>query len=66
MKLSLKNHRLTKGLTQQELGDMVGLSRVYISALERGVRKGPVDIWDRLESALGVDQKILRQAEPKD
>ena len=63
METRLKRTRLARGLTQQKLGEQVDLSRCYVSALERGTRKGPAAVWDRLEMALGVDQRLLRQAD---
>jgi transcriptional regulator with XRE-family HTH domain len=37
----LRQHRLTAGLTQDELAERAGLSREAISALERGARRTP-------------------------
>ena len=56
----LKSIRRAQGLSQEALGSKAGLSGVYISALERGARIGPVHVWDKLEAILGVDQKLLR------
>jgi transcriptional regulator with XRE-family HTH domain len=64
MRTAFRNARLAKGLTQAELGRLVMLTRKGIWAIEHGRSKGSVDVWDRLEAALGLDQKILRQADP--
>lgn len=52
-------------MTQQALADLAGVKRPQISLLESGRRKGSVDVWDRLEAALKIDQRKLRQPEPE-
>ena len=50
-----KNHKNKKGLTQVELAENTGLSRDYISSLERGITKNPsLDIMKKLSKALDV------------
>lgn len=51
----LKTWRKYRGLTQQALGDSVGISKEYISLLESGKRSGAVDTYKLLAEALGVD-----------
>lgn len=58
----LKKARVSKGLTLQELGELIGRKKAFLSLLEKGKTEGSVATWDRLEEALGVDQRILRQA----
>lgn len=41
MGLKLKFKRMERKLTQQELADKVGISRYYLSALERDKCKNP-------------------------
>jgi transcriptional regulator with XRE-family HTH domain len=48
-------------MTQEELARQVNLTRSAIAYLETGSRKGKVETWDRIERALGIDQRVLRQ-----
>jgi len=53
----LRRHRLSAGLTQEELARAAGLSARGIADLERGVRRFPYpDTVDRLATALGLDE----------
>jgi transcriptional regulator with XRE-family HTH domain len=52
--LRLKKLRLTKGLSQEQLGMLAQLDRTYISGIERGVRNvGVINIF-RISQALKV------------
>ena len=61
MVIRLRNTRLKRGLTQKQLAEEVRISDRTVGALERGRIKGSVDVWDRIETALGEDQRVLRQ-----
>lgn len=51
----IKELRLAKGLTQDELATMVGITQGFMGLIERGGRKGhDADLVNRLASALGV------------
>jgi transcriptional regulator with XRE-family HTH domain len=51
----LKKLRIAKGLTQEQLGNKVGVSDAYITMLETGARKNPsLDLLERLAKALKV------------
>lgn len=41
MGIKLKIKRIEKGIKQYELAEKVGISRYYLSALERGKAKNP-------------------------
>jgi len=64
--LLLQRHRLTAGLSQEELAERAGLSRRGISDLERGLRQAPyATTLRRLADALGLlepDRAILLAA----
>jgi transcriptional regulator with XRE-family HTH domain len=59
----LKQARLARNMTQRELAELIGRDRSFISHLERGSEGASVRTWDRIEAVLGIDQRILRQAE---
>jgi transcriptional regulator with XRE-family HTH domain len=61
MRNNLIERRKAQGLTQGELGKLVGVSVAFICALETSFRKGPVEIWDRLEDVLKAPQRWLRE-----
>ena len=62
MRLRLREARLAKKLTQKALAELTGLKRAHISLIETGRRGASVASWDKLEAALGVDQRLLRRA----
>ena len=51
----LKVWRKYRGLTQQQLGEKVGVSKEYISLLEAGKRAGTLDIQKNIAMALNID-----------
>lgn len=60
MRKALRSRRLKLGMTQRELGELIGRTESLVQALEIGRSRGSVDTWDRLEAVLGVPQKQLR------
>ena len=50
----LKNERKRQKLTQQELADMIGKKREYISALEKGKTDMQLSTFLQLSNALGL------------
>ena len=55
----LKDIRMSRGLTQEDLGAKSGLDRTYISSCERGRRNITLESIYRLSHALGVSPKDL-------
>lgn len=55
----LRELRAEKGLTQQELGDAIGLHGMSISGYERGVKKPSFEALDNLADALNVSIDYL-------
>lgn len=51
----IKNIRKTKGLTQKELAQKLGVSQAMITQYEKGLRKPKPDTIKRIAMALGVD-----------
>ncbi len=50
-------HRL--GLSQEQLGDLAGLHRTYVGAVERGERNLTVDNIEKIARALQVSPDVL-------
>jgi transcriptional regulator with XRE-family HTH domain len=61
MRTNLLKMRLKKGLTQEALGRLIGVSGALISLLESGSTVGSVRVWDSLEDILGMSQQKLRK-----
>lgn len=61
MRENLKFARLQRGITCQEVADMVGIGIRYYQNIENGTQTGKVTIWDKLEDIFGVHQRILRE-----
>jgi ribosome-binding protein aMBF1 (putative translation factor) len=51
----VKVWREHRGLSQRALAARAGLNFTYLSQIETGVRKGPVETMKKLAEALGVD-----------
>lgn len=51
---NLRRARLREGLSQEELADVAGIDRTYVSALERCRYAASVDVIERLAKALNV------------
>lgn len=50
----LKEERLKKGFTQQQLADFSGMDRAYISELERGLLMPSLETLFKLSTELGL------------
>ena len=61
---SIKLLRTNKGISQEELAELAGLHRTYISDVERGERNiSLVNIW-RISEGLGIlPSEIFKQLE---
>lgn len=61
----IKTFREKKGWSQEDLADISGLHRTYISGVERGVRNPTIEIVFRISCALGVEVAQLFEQTPK-
>ena len=61
MRSKLKKARVEAGLTQKQIAELVGLSKIGYQQIERGIRIGKIETWDKLEDLLGIHQRILRE-----
>lgn len=51
---AVREYRVQAGLSQEELADVAGLHRTYVSLLERGQRNPSLQVVLTLARALGV------------
>jgi transcriptional regulator with XRE-family HTH domain len=58
----IREWRIKKGLTQEQLSFKAKLHRTYISDLERGRKSPTLDVIDSLASALGTESHALLEA----
>lgn len=61
----IRKHRKKKKLNQEELSEKSGVSRSYISDLERGERSPGFEVVKKLATALGVTIDELSASEPE-
>lgn len=57
--MNLRAFRVAKGLSQEELADLLGFHRTYVGGLERGERNVTLRTLGRLARELGVDPLSL-------
>lgn len=50
----IRELRVEKGWSQEELGERCGLDRTYVSGVERGVRNPTLSVIERIAVGLGV------------
>jgi transcriptional regulator with XRE-family HTH domain len=62
----ITNLRLERGLTQKQLADKAGVSKIETQRIERGYRPVSPDILERLADALGVEVDALYKDELAD
>jgi transcriptional regulator with XRE-family HTH domain len=56
---NVKNVRVAAGHTQEELADLAGVARSYMSDVERGVRNPTLRVVERIADALNVQPATL-------
>ena len=64
MRKNLQAARKAKGMTQQQVAEMLGISLRYYQQIEAGDRTGDFEIWDALEDFTKIHQRILRATDP--
>ena len=64
MRENLKNTRKAAGLTQQAMADKLHVGLRHYKKIESGETLGSIDLWDKLEDLLDVNQRVLREIHP--
>lgn len=60
MRLNLKGFRAIRNLTQKEMAERIGCSRVTYSMVERGIRSGSVNgFWKQLQNAFNISDDAM-------
>lgn len=66
MRNNLKQARIAKGMTQQQMADALCISLRQYQRIESGVTGGKFETWDRLEDMLAIPQRVLRSQDKED
>lgn len=63
----IKNKRIEKGFTQEQLGELCELSAAHIGHIERGTRILSVDVLFRISQALdtSIDWLVFDSVDPQ-
>ncbi|VBB44473.1 Transcriptional regulator (Cro/CI family protein) [uncultured Desulfatiglans sp.] len=56
---NIRNLREKKGMTLQELADLTGLTKSYLSKIERSKKAPPYSTVNKIANALGVDVRFI-------
>lgn len=52
-------HRKQKGLTQEQAAEKLGISRVHLAGIERGIRKPSMDLTFKICELLDISLKDI-------
>lgn len=66
MRPNLKQARIDKGMTQQQVADHLGISLNYYQRIEYGTRTGGFQLWDDLEDLFSIHQRKLRELDQEE
>lgn len=59
----IKSARLTKGLTQSQVADMIGISRTLVSSIELGHHNSRINTLAEIAKVLGITLEIPPRGE---
>ena len=57
--LSMRLLRVIRGMSQAEIGQLVGVTQGYVSRIERGRRSGSSRVRHEIARALGVEESTI-------
>ena len=60
---NIRRIRISRGYTQKELGNMVGVSETYIRAYEKGRRNPKTKSLQKIAEALRVNPEVLKNSD---
>lgn len=63
-KLKLTNTRLAKGISQEELADLIGMTQSNYSRRENGHKKITELEWQKIAKELGVNKEEIYEPDP--
>jgi len=64
---NIRNYRIKKNISQEELADQCSLHRTYVGSVERGERNVTLSTLETFSTALGVSvQKLLTKRSSSD
>lgn len=61
MRKKLKEMRQSKGMTQKQVAEYLGITVRGYQHIEDGTRIGSIKIWDTLEDLFSIHQRKLRE-----
>lgn len=61
MRKNLKEARVSKGMTQQQVADYLRITLRHYQRIESGATLGAIDLWDKLEDLFSINQRKLRE-----
>jgi transcriptional regulator with XRE-family HTH domain len=62
---NLRHRRLQLGISQEDLAELAGLHRTYVSSVERGERNISIDNIERIATALKLEPASLLEQDGK-
>lgn len=66
MRENLRQARKTKGMTQKQVAEFLGISEQHYQRIEYGTTIGKIELWDKLEDLFNgkIHQRVLREIHP--
>ncbi len=62
----LREHRLTRGISQERLAEIASIHPTHVGLIERGRRNPSLEVAYKLAAALGVNlSQLIKEAEEK-
>ena len=62
---NIARHRKNQGIAQKDFADVVGIHRVQMNRIQKGVNSPSAAVLFKIADALGVSGDALRQINPK-
>lgn len=59
MRTNLKILRVKNNLTQEDMANKIGCSRVAYSNIERGIRQGSASVWNSVQQVFNIKDEDM-------